>query len=112
MEAPGSGASMVGDTGIEPVTPTVSTFSDQRWLCWLQAYSVDFWRLRALVGLVTDDWFRLRCCTTVARRSRHQDHSRIPPLASRPRRQTHRSPEPASTDRCVGGLERCGTGRW
>src|SRR5664279_6466521 len=35
------GPPMVGDTGIEPVTPTVSTFSVRRWLCWLPAYSVD-----------------------------------------------------------------------
>jgi hypothetical protein len=29
-KAPESGAFMVGDTGIEPVTPTVSTFSARR----------------------------------------------------------------------------------
>ena len=29
------GPPCVGDTGIEPVTPTVSTFSIQRWLGWL-----------------------------------------------------------------------------
>ena len=31
----------MGDTGIEPVTPTVSTFSARRWLSWFDEDSVD-----------------------------------------------------------------------
>jgi hypothetical protein len=32
----------VDDTGIEPVTPTVSTFSGERWLSWVDRDFVDY----------------------------------------------------------------------
>jgi hypothetical protein len=61
-----SGPPLVGDTGIEPVTPTVSTFSARRWLRWLVAMSLVTGV--PLVGRVgCDGCLRSWCCTTVAR---------------------------------------------
>lgn len=39
---PRSAAQSVGDTGIEPVPPTVSTFSARRWLRWLMPESAGY----------------------------------------------------------------------
>ena len=61
-----TGPPWVGDTGIEPVTPTVSTFSARSWLRWLSVTPLVTGL--ALVGDVgCDGCLRLWCCTVVAR---------------------------------------------
>jgi hypothetical protein len=52
-KAPESGAFMVGDTGIEPVTPTVSMLSPERWLLSLRLDLPEFLDLRRWLPRLT-----------------------------------------------------------